>query len=100
MSYDNFVATHKLINPCPIALEPIRCPNSKTKLPAGDSSSAASFLLGIGISQAATGWIGDGVYQRWIYPILCFLMAIVCIWIGYQAIAPPSYDAPNDSTTT
>ena len=53
-------------------------------------------LTGIGISQAATGWIGDGVYQRWVYPILCFIMAVVCAWIGYQAIAPPADDVTDD----
>ena len=41
----------------------------------------------IGLSQAASGWMGDGALKRIGYPILCCVMAVVCLILGRQMLA-------------
>jgi|688.fasta_scaffold92056_6 hypothetical protein len=45
---------------------------------------AAPVLIGIGVSQILYGWAGNGFVPTFIYPAVCFLMAVGCGYIGYQ----------------
>lgn len=42
-------------------------------------------VIGISVTQAVFGWVGDGVYYRWVYPVLLLVGSSVFFWVGYQA---------------
>jgi threonine/homoserine/homoserine lactone efflux protein len=49
-------------------------------------------LVGIGITQAIFGWIGESTYFRILYPVICFFVGTFCIWWGYQVVRPKKVD--------
>ena len=48
---------------------------------------AVPVLAAIGISQIMYAWAGTGFVQTYIYPAVCFLMAIGCGYLGYEILA-------------
>jgi hypothetical protein len=47
---------------------------------------AVPVLAAIGVSQILYAWAGTGFVQTYVYPSVCFLMAIGCGYLGYEIL--------------
>lgn len=56
-------------------------------------------LLGLGVAQAATGFLGDSAWMRYGYPVVCLLMTIPCglgAWAGYLVAVDQLREGADD----
>jgi hypothetical protein len=42
-------------------------------------------VIGLAVSQAIYGWVGDGVFFRVVYPALLLAGSTLMLWVGYHA---------------
>lgn len=60
-------------------------------------------VVGIAITQAIFGWVGDGIYFRIVYPVLLLAGSSLFFWVGYRAWnyseATPAKEKPTVDTS-
>lgn len=43
-------------------------------------------LIGLGLSQGATGWISSATWTRFFYPLVCTPLGLLLSYFGFNAI--------------
>lgn len=54
-------------------------------------------MISLGISQGVTGWIGESLWMRIIYPLILVPLGLLLGWLGYLLLVNEIFGLPKVS---